>query len=958
MAKGRRSGSNLVAGAMQARIEALEATVAGGQLERVKNELEQPAVQNSLLGEAFGFNSGGFPGNQGSPWTPAISSSETIFKNLRWYLVSNFRQMLSEAFVELGLIQTIVKIPVEDALRGGIEIKSEELSPEDVQELQISVDRDDDLNTIGEAAEWMRLFGGGGILVLTDQDPEEELRLEDIDEKTPLEFRAVDMWEITWDMQGSEGYDPTTQNSESEFYNYYGEPVHNSRVMKLKGITPPSFIRPRLRGWGFSVVETLVRSINQYLKSNDLGFEVLDEFKLDVYKIKNLVNSLLSPQGKDKVRERIALANWQKNYQNAIVMDAEDDYDHKQLSFAGLADAMKEIRMQVASDMRMPLSKLFGISATGFNSGEDDIEVYNSMVEGNVRNKIKYPILRVLEIKCQKLFGFVPEDLTIEFKPLRYMSSEQEETVRTQKWTRIKDAATMGLISVKEARDASNKGKLFDIKLVGDAPEGDLAVAAEGNNEDGTDTDDPGTERADSRSPKATEKGGAAKGGKEPPKAEPTKSTKSEPVTQKAKNGRISAQAIRLANAWDEDKHPRGDDGKFGTVHHSTYEDFEAKDIKPSKGGYFGGGFYVHADKDATTQYGDKTHSYKLSGKPIMDLSGDKLKPDAVKVFKEMGLDTERIQKPSQTMKPLQIAISEIRKKFGDEAIGSGAMEKLRSFLKEKGYIGIQFSHNDTDENMVIFDKKDLSAVKGDPERAHDTTETIDVGEDGVADLTEEQEATARARFSEAARGPQGKNPATETPKETSERQHKREKEMRDRAKPMTTISEKGQIKIKAPKSIDEAKQLVTEMTAHFEKAMATIDKTPESKMRAAHASRQLDRAIGMCKKVLEIKTSNAIPQQAVLANAVKRYSRTQRAYRLVVLNSAQFDKASYEADGGDSWIDPRRAPLFDDPPGVDKMLWARAKSASRDALGEVRWQFVAWWYRKQGGSFSQVAAS
>ena len=50
----------------------------------------------------------------------------------------------------------------------------------------------------------------------------------------------------------------------------------------MKGLTAPSFLRPRLRGWGFSVVEKLVRSINQYIKATDLGFEVLDEFKLDV----------------------------------------------------------------------------------------------------------------------------------------------------------------------------------------------------------------------------------------------------------------------------------------------------------------------------------------------------------------------------------------------------------------------------------------------------------------------------------------------------------------------------------------------------------------------------------------------------------------------------------------------------------------------------------------------------
>ena len=48
----------------------------------------------------------------------------------------------------------------------------------------------------------------------------------------------------------AEGYDAEIQSEEFEYYNYYSEVVHKSRVLKLKGIEAPSFIRPRLRGWG------------------------------------------------------------------------------------------------------------------------------------------------------------------------------------------------------------------------------------------------------------------------------------------------------------------------------------------------------------------------------------------------------------------------------------------------------------------------------------------------------------------------------------------------------------------------------------------------------------------------------------------------------------------------------------------------------------------------------------
>lgn len=490
---------------------------------RAQNGMD--AVTHNGLGGAIGFGDfGGFPQNQGSPYTAQVSKPTTIFKDMRWYFISNMRQVLSQAYVELGLIQAVVDVPVDDGLRGGIEIKSKQLDERQIEELQISLDRDDDINTAGQAAKWNRLYGGAGILVLTDQDPEEPLDIQAIDRDSNLEFRAVDMWELFWDKQNTEGYDPEIQTHDFEFYNYYAEKVHKSRVMRLKGMTAPSFLRPRLRGWGFSVVETLVRSINQYLKATELGFEVLDEFKLDVYKIKNLVNTLLSPNGQQSVQQRVQLANWQKNYQHAIVMDSEDDFDHKQLSFAGLAETMAGIRMQVAADMRMPITKLFGTSVSGgFSTDQNDMENYNSMVESQVRNKLKYDILRMCEIKCQALFGMIPDDLTLDFKPLRELNAEQEENVKTQKFNRLVSAKTAGEITTQEFRDACNKGDLFDVKLDTqqdglnpDDPEAGEVVSegVQANPEkpgESKDIDDPGANREDTRKLKATDKGGAPK---------------------------------------------------------------------------------------------------------------------------------------------------------------------------------------------------------------------------------------------------------------------------------------------------------------------------------------------------------------------------------------------------------------------------------------------------------------
>lgn len=490
----------------------------------VQDKAFHNGLDTALFGTAYSITSPFGPGAQVSQW-------DTMFENLRYYFVSNNRVLLSQIYAEIGLVKTIVDLPVDDGLRGGIKIKSKQLSEEEIQELETSIKRDDDMTTIGQSCKWNRLFGGAGILILTDQDPATPLDVEAINQDSQLSFRAVDMWELFWDKQNVEGYTPELQDFEFEFYNYYGKKLHKSRVLKLKGLQPPSLLKPRLRGWGLSEVETLVRSINQYLKAVDLGFEVLDEFKLDIYKLKDLANTLLNPQGENLVAQRVQTANRGKNFQNAIVLDSEDDYNQKQLSFAGLAEAMAGIRMQVASDMRMPITKLFGVSAAGFSSGEDDIENFNANIESSVRNKIHHHIIKVLELKCAKLFGFIPDDLSISFEPLRMLSAEQVENVKDRKFTRLMQAKQAGEISSLEFKQACNKDDLLGVQL--DVSRETLEVEPSSKSESGPERDD---------------------------KIQP----------QLKKNSLIFNE-----ETWKEEKHPRDEDGQFAKSgsHKSTSDE-------------------------------------------------------------------------------------------------------------------------------------------------------------------------------------------------------------------------------------------------------------------------------------------------------------------------------------------------------------------------------------------------
>ena len=396
------------------------------------------------------------------------SMTDTLFLNNRWYLISNLRQLLTQLYVEHGICQTLVDQPVDDAFRAGFEIKTGQLSPDEIEQLKIFDDRNNVTANLVQAIKWARLYGGGAILIITDQDPMTPLDIKAIKKDSPLQFRAVDMWELYFAEQNTQSTmapDGGLGEFGGEFYDYYGHPIHKSRVYRIIGKQCPSFLRPRLRGWGMSEFERLVRSLNQYLKNQDVIFDLLDEAKVDVYRIKGFNTALAKKGGTQQVSEKIQLSNQLKSFNNALVMDGDDEYDQKQITFAGLAEVLLQIRQGLAADLKMPMTKLFGISAAGFSSGEDDIENYNSMLESEIRNKNRFTVVDLLQICCQKLFETHVDDLMIEFNPLRILNAKEEEEVKDSQHTRVLNTFNAGLATAQEAKQAMNKDSLLGVEL-------------------------------------------------------------------------------------------------------------------------------------------------------------------------------------------------------------------------------------------------------------------------------------------------------------------------------------------------------------------------------------------------------------------------------------------------------------------------------------------------------------
>lgn len=409
-----------------------------------KNDKEQ--LQNGLI-DALDLNTAGWSGGD-------LNDPTALWNNVSQRLLSLEPMTLNYAYKTYGLIQTAIDQPIYDAFRGGVEISSATLSPEEIDKLEKKLKQEQDLEKIQDALRWEALFGGAVLIANTDQDSEKELnerRLHD----GKLTFIASDRWE-------SINTDPNV-NPHSANFLYRGEQlVDHTRCRVLTGKTAPYYVRMRLQGWGLSELEATLPPLIQYLKSMNVILELLDEAKIDILKIKGLSSVLAQADGTAKIRRRVNVAAANKNYKSMLTMDAEDSYEQKTLTFAGLSEMCKEIRIQVSAYLKRPVSKLWGVGSSGFSSGEDDLENYNSIVED--KRTTGEDLLRwVTDLRCIQMFGRKIPDIEFKWKPLRVLSATDEQTILDRKVDNVMKMMNGKVLTQKQGAEKLVKEEIINL---------------------------------------------------------------------------------------------------------------------------------------------------------------------------------------------------------------------------------------------------------------------------------------------------------------------------------------------------------------------------------------------------------------------------------------------------------------------------------------------------------------
>lgn len=382
------------------------------------------------------------------------SFNPIIQNNVYAPLTLNF-QVLMYAYTTHGILQTAIDQVVFDAFRGGVEVESEsgDLDSKDLKKLENFMRTENFYEEVIDTMIWTRTFGGGAAIIgIEGQHTKDPLDIAAIKKGTKVKIYDASRWEL-----GS-------SQKEADRYNFYGEDIHPSRVIRICGKRAPWLIRRQLGGWGLSEIQRMQEPFNLFLRTMNVIYDLLQEAKVDVYRLKNLNTNAQNPVGMQLVQTRIEQANQLKSYQNALVLDTDDEYVQKQITFSGLAEMSNQARINFAASLNMPMTKLFGLSATGFNSGEDDMENYNSKVESDVREPAQQLVRTVLQLAAASLFGY-PHEIGFKYRPLRLLKATEDEEVKSKKHERWLGLYDRGMMTPKELADAEHKDGLVPAEL-------------------------------------------------------------------------------------------------------------------------------------------------------------------------------------------------------------------------------------------------------------------------------------------------------------------------------------------------------------------------------------------------------------------------------------------------------------------------------------------------------------
>jgi phage-related protein (TIGR01555 family) len=338
----------------------------------------------------------------------------------------NNYQELDASYQTNWIARQIVDIPAGDMCREWRTIKSSGAEAIQAEEQRIGL-----RFACEEALSWARLFGGGGILMITNQDLSKPLDINEIGKGDLERLLTFDRWEMspqtinTWNVLAPNYLLP-------EFYTIQGgtQQIHWTHFARFNGARLPRRQMAQTSGWGDSELRKCMEDLKDTVSAKGGIAELMQEASVDIITREGLSDDLASDQD-EAITNRYSLFSQMKSIVNLALLDGDETYDRKTLQLSGVSQTLEVLMVWLAGAADIPVTRLFGTSAKGLNAtGEGDLSNYYDSIRAKQGVQLAQPLQYFDQVLVRSALGNYPDDYDYIWNPLK--QPNQVETAQAQ----------------------------------------------------------------------------------------------------------------------------------------------------------------------------------------------------------------------------------------------------------------------------------------------------------------------------------------------------------------------------------------------------------------------------------------------------------------------------------------------------------------------------------------------
>jgi uncharacterized protein len=320
-----------------------------------------------------------------------------------------------------------------DAVREWRSIKSD--GAEDIEGAEDALDL---TQVTEEAIAWSRLYGGAGVVMITNQDLEKPLNLNAVKKGSLERLEVFDRYDLT-PIGETNTYDMLARNYlRPDYFTVSGgsQRIHHSHIAFFNGARLPKRQARMNYGWGDSELRRTIDEIADMVAAKDGIAELLQEVNIDVITRTGLTDEITTDQD-DSIIKRYELFSLMKSTINMALLDGDEKLERQTLQLGGVAQVLETFMTWISGAARMPATKIFGKSPAGMNAtGESDMKQYYDQIRSKQQGDLSRSMRQIDEVLVRSALGYWPDSFDWRWNPLAQLNgveTAQEQLLQAQK---------------------------------------------------------------------------------------------------------------------------------------------------------------------------------------------------------------------------------------------------------------------------------------------------------------------------------------------------------------------------------------------------------------------------------------------------------------------------------------------------------------------------------------------